>query len=284
VTLTTIQSIPELRTHLEQRRVLGERVGLVPTMGFLHRGHTSLIKAAAAENEIVVTSLFVNPLQFAESEDLTDYPRNLERDMELAEAAGSDLLFTPSVDEMYPFGPVLTSVSVTEISERWEGETRPTHFAGVATVVAKLFSIMGPCRAYFGEKDFQQLTIIRRMAADLSMPVDVVGCPIVREPDGLAMSSRNVYLNSAERAAACVLRRALDAGLEAIEGGQRSAVAISTIMSDLVDAEPLADLDYCAVVDAQTLEQHAILSGDIRLLVAAKIGRPRLIDNAGARI
>jgi pantoate--beta-alanine ligase len=199
--VTTVTTIAEVRAHLDPLRAAGRTVGFVPTMGYLHDGHASLMRAAAEETDVVVTSIFVNPLQFAAHEDLDSYPRDLSGDTALAEANGCDLLFAPATAEMYP-EPVLTTVSVREVSAPLEGRARPTHFDGVATVVAKLFSIVGPCRAYFGEKDFQQLAVVRRMAQDLSLPVEVVGCPTVREPDGLAMSSRNAYLTAEERAAA----------------------------------------------------------------------------------
>lgn len=280
--IETIPTIHAVRSLLDEARAQGKQVGFVPTMGFLHDGHASLMRAAREDNDVVMASIFVNPLQFAEDEDLSDYPRDLARDTELAEANGVDVLFTPTVDEMYPLGPVLTTVTVDEISARWEGATRPTHFAGVATVVSKLFNISGPARAYFGEKDFQQLAVIRRMVADLSIPIEVVGCPIIREQDGLAMSSRNTYLTPEERAAAPVLRRALDAGLAAIDHGVTDPVAVVKVMTGFVNEEPHADLDYAAAVDAATLASPDELSGEIRLLIAAQVGRPRLIDNVGA--
>jgi pantoate--beta-alanine ligase len=279
-----IPTIAELRSRLDAARADSQRIGFVPTMGYLHEGHASLMRRAAHDNDLVVASIFVNPLQFAADEDLSDYPRDLERDTELAGDAGVDVVFVPEVEEMYPFGPVLTTVSVAEISERWEGSSRPSHFAGVATVVTKLASIVGRCSAYFGEKDFQQLAIIRRLVADLSLPVEVVGCPIVREADGLAMSSRNVYLGPEERRAATVLRRALDAGMATIDSGERNGAAVVAAMSEVVASEPLAALDYCAAVDAATLAPMPELDGEIRLLIAAQVGRPRLIDNAGGRI
>ena len=269
---------------LDLRRAEGRTVGFVPTMGYLHDGHGSLMRAASSTNDVTVASIFVNPLQFGEGEDLDAYPRDLERDRDVAAANGVDLLFTPAVDEMYPDGPVLTSVSVGGLSEAWDGESRPTHFAGMATVVTKLFNIAGPCRAYFGEKDYQQLAIIRRMVADLSIPVEVVGCPIVREADGLAMSSRNVYLDPDQRAAAVVLRRALDAGVAAIEAGERGTATIDRTMADVVAAEPLAELDYAAAVDADTLIQRVELDGRVRLLIAARVGSTRLIDNRGVDV
>lgn len=278
MTIESISQIDELRSRLDAARATGASIGFVPTMGYLHDGHASLMRAARSSTDLVVSSIFVNPLQFAANEDLSAYPRDLERDTELAEQAGVDLLFVPTVDVMYPFGPVLTTVSVGELSQRWEGASRPTHFAGVATVVAKLFSIVGGCRAFFGEKDFQQLAVIRRMVADLSMPVDVVGCPIVRETDGLAMSSRNVYLDAVHREAATVLRRALDAGLAAAADSDDPDVVMDAMRS-VVLGEPLAELDYVAAVDAATLAVPEVLAGPCRLLVAARVGVPRLIDN-----
>lgn len=282
--ITTHATISEFRSALDRARAAGARIGFVPTMGFLHDGHASLMRAAAADTDVVAASIFVNPLQFAPTEDLSTYPRDLDHDTTVATDAGVTELFVPAVEEMYPHGPVLTTVTVGEISEAWEGATRPTHFAGVATVVAKLFSIVGPCAAYFGEKDFQQLAVIRRMVSDLSIPVEVVGCPIVREPDGLAMSSRNTYLEGDHRRAATVLRRCLDAGQDAVAGGLRDPRAVTELMAEVVDAEPLAELDYVAVVDAATLRTPERLDGEIRLLVAARVGRPRLIDNAGVTI
>ncbi len=284
MTIETVTTIADLRNRLDRARSSGSSVGFVPTMGYLHDGHASLMRAARSTDDVVVASIFVNPLQFAPSEDLSAYPRDLERDTRLAEASGVDVLFTPTVAEMYPQGDVLTSVEVTGLSSAWEGASRPTHFAGVATVVAKLFSIVGPCRAYFGEKDFQQLAIITRMVADLSMPVEVVGCSIVREPDGLAMSSRNVHLDPEHRAAAVVLRRALDAGVAAARSGAVDPHVVMAAMRRVFDAEPLAELDYVAAVDAATLEVPTELRGECRLLVAARVGVPRLIDNCALSV
>jgi pantoate--beta-alanine ligase len=284
LTIETITTISELRKVLNPARAAGTGVGFVPTMGFLHDGHASLMRAAKADNDLVVASIFVNPLQFGADEDLEDYPRDIERDTDLAHEAGVSLLFTPRLEEMYPFGPVLTSVSVDQLAGKYEGETRPTHFSGMATVVSKLFNIVGPCRAYFGEKDYQQLAIIRRIVADLSIPVEVVGCPIVREPDGVVMSSRNTYLHGADRTAATVLRRALDAGLAAIEAGERNRVGVEAVMLKIFAAEPLATLDYAVVVDAANFEVPATLVNEVRLLVAAQVGRPRLLDNCGVSV
>ena len=243
-------------------------VGLVPTMGALHAGHRSLIERSAAECDVTLVTVFVNPLQFGPSEDLAAYPRDLAGDVAGAVAAGADLVFAPPREEMFPVRP-LTTVAVSSLTERLEGATRPGHFAGVATVVTKLFAIAGPCRAYFGEKDYQQLLVVRRLAADLSLPVEVVGCPTVREPDGLALSSRNAYLSADERRAATVLYRALVAGGA---GGS---------MAEVVADEPLARLDYAAICDPETLAPLDQVVPGARLLIAAWLGRTRLIDNLG---
>ncbi|MFN8017089.1 MAG: pantoate--beta-alanine ligase [Acidimicrobiales bacterium] len=273
---TTIDSF---RTALDGIRRDGLTVGFVPTMGYLHDGHASLMRRAASDTGVAAASIFVNPLQFAADEDLADYPRDLDRDLAIAAASGIDHVLVPSVEEMYP-QPVRTTVTVADVSARFEGAARPTHFAGVATVVAKLFSIAGPCWAYFGEKDFQQLAVVRRMAADLSMPVEVIGCPIVREADGLAMSSRNVYLDPAQRAAAPVLHRSLLAAAQLAADGERDPRAIEAVVADAIAAEPQAELDYAALVDAATLEPATAVHGEQRLLVAARFGRTRLLDNA----
>ncbi|MEY2433041.1 MAG: pantoate--beta-alanine ligase [Acidimicrobiaceae bacterium] len=278
--LTTIR---ETRAVLDKVRAGGRTVGLVPTMGYLHEGHRSLMDRSVAERDVSLVTIFVNPLQFGANEDLATYPRDFDRDAAMCEAAGVEVLLHPSVEEMYPFGtPTLTSVSVSEVSAAMEGASRPTHFAGVATVVAKLFNIAGPCHAYFGEKDWQQLAVIRRMAADLSFPVEVVGCPTVREPDGLAMSSRNAYLTADERAAAPVVHWALVAGAADIAAGERDPAKVRALVADLIAAEPLAELDYVEVVGADTLQELDPLEGKLRLLAAVRFGRARLIDNEGA--
>jgi pantoate--beta-alanine ligase len=276
-------TIAETRAVLDAARRDGRTVGLFPTMGYLHEGHASLMRRARDECDVVVVSIFVNPLQFAAGEDLATYPRDFARDSALAESIGVDVVFAPSVEEMYPV-PAITSVSVAELAATMEGASRPTHFAGVATVVAKLFNIAGPCRAYFSEKDFQQLTIVQRMALDLSFPVEVVACPFVREPDGLAMSSRNVYLTPEERAAAPVLLRALQAGVAAILAGERDPDVVADLVAEMITAEPWAELDYVEVVDAASLTRPDVLAGEIRLLTAARFGRPRLLDNLGVLV
>jgi pantoate--beta-alanine ligase len=279
----TVTTVAEVRAALDDARRGRRTVGLVPTMGYLHEGHVSLMARARAETDVVATTIFVNPLQFGAGEDLDKYPRDLERDSRLAQGAGVDLLFTPPVEEMYP-GPVLTSVSVAEISAPMEGASRPTHFAGVATVVAKLFNIAGPCRAYFGEKDFQQLAIVRRMAADLSFPVEVIGCPTVRERDGLAMSSRNAYLTAEEREAAPVLFKALQSGAAVIKAGEDDPEEVRRLMANIIEAEPLARLDYVEVADPDTLQPTTEIAGTLRLLGAIRLRRARLIDNIGVTV
>jgi pantoate--beta-alanine ligase len=274
------------RSTLDAARATGRTVGLVPTMGALHAGHVSLLARARAECEVVAVSIFVNPLQFGDPDDIANYPRTLERDLSACAGAGADLVFVPTVAEMYPTWPEApaTTVSLVGVSDAWEGAARPGHFDGVATVVAKLFAIAGPCRAYFGLKDFQQLAVVRRMALDLSLPVEVVGCPIVREADGLALSSRNVRLAPAERAAATVLSRALAAGRAAAEAGERSTAALHSVMAGLIATEPLVELDYAAAVDATSLVEPETLADPhrARLLVAARVGPVRLIDNCAA--
>jgi pantoate--beta-alanine ligase len=268
-----------VRKELEAARGEGRTIGLVPTMGALHHGHASLIRRAASECDVTLVTVFVNPLQFGPGEDFDRYPRSQARDVDLAAAAGADLVFAPPVDEMYAAGAPAVTVSVAgPLADRLEGAARPGHFSGVATVVAKLFAIAGPCRAYFGEKDYQQLLVVRRVAADLSFPVEVVGCPTVREPDGLALSSRNAYLSAAQRRAATVLWRALQAGAAAASGAAARAA-----MREVVAGERLARLDYADVVDAATLDPvDGPLADDARLLIAAWVGATRLIDNRAA--
>jgi pantoate--beta-alanine ligase len=278
-----IGTIDDLRERLDADRAAGRAVGFVPTMGYLHAGHVSLIDAAVAADDRTVVSIFVNPLQFAPGEDLADYPRGLAADTAMCATAGVDYVFVPDVAEMYP-GPVDTVVTVPGVAAPLEGVHRPSHFAGVATVVAKLFAIVGPCRAYFGAKDWQQVAVVRRLVADLSFPVEVVACPIVREPDGLALSSRNVYLTEAERAQAPVLRRALDTGLALVDTGETDPAVIEAAMVERLGDAPLGAVDYAAAVQADTLLADGPLHDDIRLLVAVRFSKARLIDNDGVQI
>ena len=278
-----IDTIADLRSMLDADRGAGRSIGFVPTMGYLHDGHVSLVRASVDANDRTVVSIFVNPLQFAPGEDLEDYPRDLAADSARCEAAGVDYVFAPSIEEMYPV-PLDTVVTVPGVAAPLEGVHRPTHFAGVATVVAKLFSIVGPCRAYFGAKDWQQVAVVGRMVGDLSMPIDVVPCPIVREADGLAMSSRNVYLTAEERRQAPLLRRALDAGLAVIAGGERDPAAVETVMRAVLADATLSTVDYAAAVPARSLAAAGSLAGQVRLLLAVKFSKARLIDNDGCVI
>jgi pantoate--beta-alanine ligase len=253
-------------------------LGLVPTMGYLHEGHLSLVRLARAENRTVVVSIFVNPTQFGPSEDFTAYPRDMERDLRLLRDAGADLVFAPSAEEMYPDG-FKTYVIVERITERLEGSFRPTHFRGVATIVLKLFTILQPDCAYFGQKDAQQLRVIRQLAADLNLSIDVHAGPTVREPDGLALSSRNVYLSPEERTAAAVLSRALRLAEQRYRDGERSGTRLREIMRAELAAEPLAHPDYVSVADADSLEELDAVDGPTLLSLAVRIGKTRLIDN-----
>ena len=276
-------AIAGLRARLRQARAGGPRVGLVPTMGFLHAGHRSLIERARLENDLVVVSVFVNPLQFNPGEDFDDYRRDLDHDLAVSAQGGADIVFAPGRHEMYP-EPVATTVRVATLADVLCGASRPGHFDGVATVVAKLFSIVGECSAYFGEKDFQQLMIVRRMTKDLSLPVRVADCPTVREPDGLALSSRNAYLNEAERAQAPVLRRALGVGAALVEAGETDGTVVEAQMATVIAGASLATIDYVAAVSSATLRRgRQPLQGDVRLLVAVRFGKARLIDNLGCR-
>lgn len=282
--IEVFEAVADVRTHLEHARRGGKTVGLVPTMGALHEGHASLIRRAAEACDVVCTTVFVNPLQFGEPDDLDAYPRTLATDILLADEAGASVVFAPTVEEMYGRGTV-TKVAVTgALTEVLEGASRPGHFEGVATVVAKLFAIAGHCTAYFGEKDFQQLAVVRRMTADLSLPVEVIGCPTVRDDDGLALSSRNVHLSPEERRAAPALHRALGAGADAIRSGATDPEVVVAAMTAVVAAVPLFRLDYAAVVEASSFTTPNPLSGELRLLVAARLGTTRLIDNLGVTV
>ncbi|MGD0049848.1 MAG: pantoate--beta-alanine ligase [Bryobacteraceae bacterium] len=273
-----VKTVGEMRVEAEARRCAGKMVGLVPTMGFFHEGHLSLMRRARAEGGMVVVSLFVNPTQFGPGEDLAAYPRDFARDCALARAEGVDLMFAPEAGEMYA-GDHATFVNVERLTGNLCGASRPGHFRGVATVVAKLFNACRPQRAYFGLKDYQQVRVIETMIRDLNFPVELVRCPIVREPDGVAMSSRNSYLSADERRAATILRRSLVAAGKRIEQGERNGAAIALQLREAIETEPLASVDYAEVVDATSLAPLGRIDGAALLAVAVRIGRARLIDN-----
>ena len=282
MTLELIEKAAEWRTRLEACRGKGQQVGLVPTLGALHAGHMSLIRKAAAECDVVAVTDYVNPLQFGAADDFDSYPRDVEQDCRLAEEAGACFVFAPTVEEMWPEPPA-TTVSVGGLTEGLEGAARPGHFDGVTTIVAKLFSLTGPCVAYFGEKDFQQLAVVRRMVSDLSLPVDVIPCPTVRDTDGLALSSRNSYLTAEERQAAPQLYYALLAGKRAVEDdGIEDPDLVEKSMAESLSRHPLFRFEYAAVAEPETLERPHRIAGEVRLLMAARLGRARLIDNVPA--
>jgi len=273
--------VPVLDTVAQTREALtkiSRPLALVPTMGFLHEGHLALVRQARTENATVAVSIFVNPTQFGEAEDYARYPRDLDRDLALLRQEGVDLVFAPSVEEMYPAG-FSTAVDVEGVTERLEGEFRPGHFRGVATVVSKLFNVIQPDRAYFGQKDAQQLRVIRKMVADLNMPVTIRPVPTVREPDGLALSSRNVLLSPEQRQAATVLSRALREAEQRYRAGERSGEALRQAMQAALAAEPLARPDYVSVADGDTLDELDHVNGPALLSLAVLVGKVRLIDN-----
>lgn len=277
-----ISSRDVLRNALQSARAGGGRIGFVPTMGALHAGHMSLLDAARRDCDRVAVSIFVNPMQFGGACDLADYPRDLDADVSMCTAAGCDFVFAPSVAEMYPSGSLDTTVVPGSLAKVLEGTSRPGHFTGVATIVTKLLSVAGNCRAYFGEKDFQQLAVVRRLVEDLDLAVEVVGCPTVRELDGLAMSSRNCRLGIAEREAATALFRALQVGADLVAAGESSGPAVSAAMVGVLSAEPLVEADYAAVANPLTLRPVAQISAEVRMLIAAQVGPVRLIDNVAA--
>jgi pantoate--beta-alanine ligase len=271
------------RQACEAARAEAETVGFVPTMGALHGGHVSLVARAREECGAVAASIFVNPLQFGPHEDLAAYPRDLDGDLARFERSGVDLVFAPKQDQMYPTGHPEVTVDPGPLGDRLEGTSRPGHFRGVCTVVAKLFGLVGPCRAYFGEKDAQQVLVLRRMVRDLDLPVEVVGCPTVREPDGLAMSSRNAFLSAEDRQAATSLYEALARAAWLVEGGERDSGALKAEMAKRIGMESAARIDYVAVVDEDTFEEVDKVRGPTRALVAARFGSTRLIDNVPLR-
>jgi pantoate--beta-alanine ligase len=274
----TIKTIAEMRAACAEARREGKRLGFVPTMGALHQGHLSLVRAAQAQCDAVAVSIFVNPAQFGPNEDISKYPRSFERDRELLEAEGVDFLFAPSVEEMYPKGAV-TFVTVEGLSEKLCGRSRPGHFRGVTTVVAKLFNIVEPDLAYFGQKDAAQVVIVKKMTRDLDLPVEVIVCPIVREADGLAMSSRNAYLDPTQRRSATVLYRALMQVQSLAEKGERRAAPLIEAAQRTFKEEPAVKVDYVEIVDNETLDPVADVSRGALVAVAAFVGKTRLIDN-----
>jgi len=273
--MKVIKTIDEMK---RVRKELAEPAGFVPTMGYLHKGHLSLVKRARNENESVIASIFVNPTQFGQGEDLESYPRDLQRDLSLLEKEKTDIVFIPEQETMYPIG-YNTWVQVDEITQRLEGASRPTHFRGVTTIVAKLFNIVEPAKAYFGQKDAQQAIVIRKMVDDLNMNLEVVVAPTVRESDGLAMSSRNKYLGAEERKAATILSRSLNLAEQLYSQGERDTSLIRNKMIELIKSEPLAQMDYISIANPDTLEELDKIETGALVSLAVKIGKPRLIDN-----
>lgn len=275
--MVVVKTIKEVRDTVKQWKKEGLTVGFVPTMGYLHEGHQSLIKAAG-ENDRVVVSIFLNPMQFGPTEDLASYPRDLERDKAKCLESGADLIFAPDADEMY-MDNFQSFVDMNLLTQELCGLTRPCHFRGVCTVVTKLFNIVQPDRAYFGKKDAQQLAVIKRMVADLNMDIEIIGCPIIREDDGLAKSSRNTYLNAEERTAALCLSRAVRKAEELIASGERKSAVIISAMNEIVNAEPLAKTDYIKAVSLDTMQQTESIENGALIAMAVYIGKTRLIDN-----
>lgn len=273
-----INTIRELREYIRAWRKEGYDIGLVPTMGYLHEGHKSLIDRASSENNKVVVSIFINPTQFGPNEDLNKYPKDIERDSKICEIAGADLIFNPLPEEMYVENSS-TYVNVEGLTEGLCGDKRPVHFRGVCTVVSKLFNIVNPTRAYFGEKDAQQLAVIKRMVLDLNFDIEIIGCPIIREEDGLAKSSRNTYLSEEERKAALVLNRSLLKAKNALKEGIKDSDKLIEIISEEINKEPLARIDYVEIVDSITLKPVQHIESSILIAIAVYIGKTRLIDN-----
>ena len=276
--MQVVKTISEVREIVKDWRKQGLTVGFVPTMGYLHEGHQSLISKSAEQNDRTVVSVFVNPIQFGPTEDLATYPRDLKRDMQKVEEAGGNLIFNPEPSEMYP-EHFTSFIDTTETTELLCAVTRPTHFRGVCTVVGKLFNIVAPDRAYFGQKDAQQLATIKRFARDLNFDIEIVSCPIVREDDGLAKSSRNTYLSPAERKAALILSQSLAKGKAAIEAGERDPEKVKDIIRKNLETEPLARIDYVEVVDFENIQRISQIKGETLVAIAVYIGKTRLIDN-----
>ncbi len=278
IIMKIVETIQEVREQVKEWRKQGLSVGLVPTMGYLHEGHKSLIDCAVSENDKVVVSVFVNPMQFGPKEDLASYPRDLDRDAALCENAGADIIFHPEPEEMY-HEDFSSFVDMNTLTGGLCGKTRPTHFRGVCTVVSKLFHIVTPDKAYFGQKDAQQLAVIRHMVSDLNFGLEIVGCPIVREEDGLAKSSRNTYLNEDERKAALILSKSLGKGKALLEAGETDAAKLKAVIENTLATEPLASVDYVEVVDWDSLKPIEIVNGSVLVAIAVYIGKTRLIDN-----
>jgi len=276
--MVVIDKIDAIRKQVNQWKKEGLSVGLVPTMGYLHQGHQSLIEKAAKENDKVVVSIFVNPLQFGPKEDLATYPRDFHRDKEICEFSGANLIFHPSDDVMYN-KDFSTSVNMSSLTDNLCGKSRPTHFTGVCTVVNKLFNIVTPDRAYFGQKDAQQLFIIKRMVRDLNINVEIVGCPIIREEDGLAKSSRNTYLSNNERKAATVLNKSLIKANDLIENGISNVEPVFNVIKETIECEPLAKIDYIGIVDIDSLQNVDLIDKSVLVAIAVYINKTRLIDN-----
>ena len=276
--MRVVSTIKEVREQIMEWKQQGYEVGLVPTMGYLHEGHKSLIERAVKENDKVVVSIFVNPMQFGPNEDLDTYPRDLERDAALCSDVGADLIFNPESSEMYK-DDFCSFVDINGLSDGLCGKSRPIHFRGVCTVVSKLFNIITPDRAYFGQKDAQQLALIRRMVRDLNMDIEIVGCPIVREEDGLAKSSRNTYLNEEERKAALILSKAVFLGKKMVEDGETSAAAVKEAMIKKIESEPMAKIDYVEAVDGLSMQPVEEIKAPVLVAMAVYIGKTRLIDN-----
>jgi len=276
--MKTITTIQEMQTYASECRRCGKSIGFVPTMGALHEGHLSLIRKSAAENDITIVSIFVNPTQFGANEDLDKYPRTLERDTELSKTAGADIIFAPTASAMYNMD-YATYINVESLTQGLCGKSRPTHFRGVTTVVAKLFNIVPPQRAYFGQKDAQQLAIISKMTTDLNMPIEIVSCPIVREPDGLAMSSRNAYLTPDERAQVPILCEALTIAKNLISSGETKSAIIKEKIISILNSKNLAIIDYVEIVDFHTFREIETITPPTLIALAVKFGNTRLIDN-----
>ena len=277
--MQVVKTKAELKSALKELRKGHKTVGFVPTMGFLHEGHLSLVQRARSENDVVVVSVFVNPTQFGPNEDFASYPRDLDKDCALVAGAGCDLVFAPEPEEMYP-APYMTYVDVVGgLTDKLCGASRPGHFKGVATVVTKLFNLVKPTNAYFGQKDAQQVAVIEQMVADMDMDLNIVPCPIVREADGLALSSRNTYLTDTERQEALVLSQSLFWAKAQVEAGERSAAKLISGMQAMIEKSPSTEIDYIQIVNARTLEGVETLAGTVLFALAVKVGKPRLIDN-----